>query len=415
MHSIASNSDVRVEKLLDLESTSLMMMTPSVSTVTFFEGRAQEAQKHLTSRVDDLVRLNPWLAGRIGMGPDGHTRLTWSEAADSSQVSLFSVADDAELEDSGDYEALIRRVGKYCVPNGRACLNTDTPLFRVTLIRRSESKFAVCVSLSHVIGDGYTFYSLYGMLSTAGQPRALKVERHQGFSKSLSVVLGGDDAGAGNDTFNWMMAPGMTMNIITTLLFSRHARILQQKISDAWVEKAKRAAVSENTSNCSGDKAVQFVSTNEVVTSALLNATGCDCGIMAVNFRGRVPGITSDLAGNYEGLVAYQREDFRSPGDLRRSISTEGVVRRVHGDIPFPGFVRSLTTKVGLVSTWASFYVDLLLPGGASQLRHMPIVDTSNIILADICIVFRSNQRALEVLALTRSLDQASLARTFTA
>ena len=51
--------------LLDLESTYLMQMVPGVSTITFYEGKGAEQMKYFEDRLIEIVRLNPWLEGRI--------------------------------------------------------------------------------------------------------------------------------------------------------------------------------------------------------------------------------------------------------------------------------------------------------------------------------------------------------------
>ena len=51
------------------------------------------------------------------------------------------------------------------VKNGQNCLNKNEVLFRVNLIKTGENKFAIMLSISHLLADGFTFYSIFKMLS----------------------------------------------------------------------------------------------------------------------------------------------------------------------------------------------------------------------------------------------------------
>jgi len=52
------------------------------------------------------------------------------------------------------------------VKNGWSSLNKDEKLFKVSIIldKASRNAFALIVSLSHVAGDGASFYSIFQML-----------------------------------------------------------------------------------------------------------------------------------------------------------------------------------------------------------------------------------------------------------
>jgi hypothetical protein len=148
------------------------------------------------------------------------------------------------------------------------------------------------------------------------------------------------------------------------------------------------------------------------VTSALLSLLRSDVGFMSVNFRGRLPALGASDAGNYEALVAYAAADSATPALMRRSLQLPGGgVRRVHGDRPLPGALASaLQCRTALVSTWATFFTELRLPG-ARTLRHAPLVDAGTVPMTDIAIIFRPSAGELAVLLLARSVGRAELER----
>jgi hypothetical protein len=66
-------------ELLDFESTGLMLMVPSVSTVTFYEGNVEYAQNYISDRLTQVVMLNRWLEGRLERGSNNKLYLRYSQ------------------------------------------------------------------------------------------------------------------------------------------------------------------------------------------------------------------------------------------------------------------------------------------------------------------------------------------------
>ena len=152
-------------KLMPLEQTSLILGIPSISTVTFFEGRADVAA--IKQRVRAILAANPWLSGRLVLQQDLYCCYHSTAAAqDDALGSCFTFSENAAVRSDTPYNKLIKLLGALLVKKGQACVDRDEPLFRVHLIVGEEGKeYALVVSLSHIIGDGSTFYALYGMMS----------------------------------------------------------------------------------------------------------------------------------------------------------------------------------------------------------------------------------------------------------
>ena len=50
------------------------------------------------------------------------------------------------------------------VPNGATSIKEKSPIFKCYVLKQAQSKFALIVSLSHVVGDRHTFYKMHNML-----------------------------------------------------------------------------------------------------------------------------------------------------------------------------------------------------------------------------------------------------------
>ncbi len=409
-------SDYITTELLDLESTSLMLMVPSISTLTFFQGVSENdfetTKQYLQERITDIVRLNPWLEGKITKHPQsGRVLMHHKEFNGTLKASTFQCIESDVLSDTTDYTTITKTLNSMglSVNDGNTVLaNTakgiEEPLIRITLVKlRDSHKFALFFSLSHIIADGHTFYSLYGMLShtpSATNPlRSLIIDRLHSFSKKLEVAMDG------NDTYTWAFSPGVMLNIVKTMIFHKPPIVIMQNpIDPAWIEEQKKAHICRYQEQ-KDESLPSFVSTNDILTSSHFRALQCDVGMMAMNLRNKFPELTDNHAGNYEALVAYQSDDFEYPHLIRQSIP---IFRRVHHK-PLPSFFSSLTFKVGVASSWVTFYQEISFPGSIKHLYHIPYFNLDNgSAFSDITVFFKPNKQDIALLSMTRTFDEKS-------
>ena len=243
--------------------------------------------------------------------------------------------------------------------------------------------------------------------------RALQAERIYTFEASLGPAMGP----AGNDTYSFIFAVGTTINIIVTMLFRPMPSISVHYIDDSWIEREKQAAFKTKSASAAnagggggvvggggggggGGDATGFVSTNDILTSWYFISHDCDCGLMAINGRNRIAGCDDTHAGNYEMLLGYQPVDFTSPGLIRRSLAP--LRRAVSG--PFCGFFGQIfKTRIAVLSTWATFYTDLVIPV-STQTLHLPLVEIGSFPFDTIGILFRPTMNTLGLLDISRSV-----------
>lgn len=235
--------------VIPLNSSDLRFLKFTVSTVTFFNGTIP--QSYLSERTKLIVRANPWLAGYLKRTKEGIC-LCYSSAYNENEKTLFLTATDTLLHESMDYEELCRRLGGSLVKAGRSCLGRrKEPLFLVSAIAISSSKFAVVVSISHTIADGHTFYRLQAMLSQAQSPesgvRAMAATRLADFEQRMEAFMAG-----GNDTARFLKSAGVVLKMLCALLLrARRPRAGFWLVDPAWIDAEKkkcaaRAAVSSN-------------------------------------------------------------------------------------------------------------------------------------------------------------------------
>ena len=361
----------------------MTLMLPAIATVTFYSGAPP--LDFLRSRVNEIVQKNPWLEGwleKLG----GRIHVRYGEPKRTS----FVVVHDSAIHSGMAYDEMCSRLRACEIRPGNECVGkTNAALFRVAVVVSSPNEFALYVSMSHVLGDGATFYRIYTMLGQTSESEQMIVERNEDFPANLELAMEGGDAGGA-----WMRSPGVLINLLSTMLFnwllsrlSRPASVCIHHISPAWIDKQKRKP-----------SATPFLSTNDILTSLLLRLSGCAVGLMAINLRSRVDGCTERHAGNYETVIPYQRADFASPCLIRRSLQ-ENFRRALSGGLP--GFLyTALWCPIGLVSNWTTFYRDVELDG-CGQVRHLPCVHPS-LVVWPMAIIFCPAKGAVALMAMSR-------------
>ena len=178
-----------------------------------------------------------------------------------------------------EYEKLTQKIQHLNIKNGNDCLNKDELLFRVNLIDTGKNRFAIILSVSHILADGFTYYTIYKMLSDDQPAFVLDAERQQDFENRRIKIMGG------LEDYDWLLSFWATLGIFKTLLFHKKPNVFIQDFDLDQIEIQKK---QEKKSL----KKVQFISTNDLLTSWLFTLVKCDVGMMAVNFRNRINDIT---------------------------------------------------------------------------------------------------------------------------
>jgi hypothetical protein len=151
-----------------------------------------------------------------------------------------------------------------------------------------------------------------------------------------------------------------------------------------------------------GQNGVDFVSTDDVLTSCLANCIKSNTTIMAINFQGRIEGPTDNDVGNYDACAPYFSEaDYGTPELIRKSLSRrDGLIIRASEPRtkPLTFFQHMKAASCGIINNWASFDRSPNIPGATQEL-HVPIVSNTSVtgcILTN-CIIFRPDADSLAV------------------
>ncbi len=418
---------------------------PPVTTLTLFEGAPPV--EFLRRRLAMMLDKNPWLTSRIvkKSTENGVVALAYNESFDPEasidQHLTVYAPEDASISLSMPYEAMVKALLPVQCARSKPATDKDEALFKVAVIpvkaeatdtdspmplqqAMTEAGFALVVSMNHTLGDGHTYYKLYGMLSADTDIEALDPVRVDGFEAAKTQVVGEQESAM-------FKSPGVALGIMGDYLGAKITRRRPQnvaihQIEPEWLSRQKAKAKQEHVA--------PFISSNDIISSWFFREMRADLNIMLANFRSRQPsivGLNEQHAGNYEANVPYFRGDIENPALIRQSIrNVDGTFRAHRAGTPateIPEFLTLLHNKSALITNWATFYRELVLQGKAEDREdsgesegkdregrrtlnpklHFPIMESNGIITSvwNNGIIFRPRAGELGILMITSHFD----------
>jgi hypothetical protein len=409
---------------------------PPVTTVTLYSGTAPV--RFLRHRISLILDKNPWLTSRIikKSTKNGVVAMAYDENDDAGQQvdGHFQVYEPGEvgLSLNMQYTNLVACLRPLQCARSKPATDANELLFKVAVVPIEESTdsavqapmhsnvilpgFALVVSMNHTVGDGHTYYSLYGMLDGDQEVEALDPVRAAGFEEAKTQIVGEKE----NAMFS---SAAYGLGIMGTYLLGKLTgrepqNICVHTIDSAWIAQEKDKAAREAK--------VPFVSSNDVLTSWFFREMQCDINIMVANFRSRKPailGLTDYHAGNYEANIPYFPGDFDEPALIRQSILdpvNQFRARRAGSPATkIPGFTTLLRNKTAIITNWASFYRDVALHTDPMREKtetckpslHLPIMEPDGLITSvwHNGIVFCPRAGEIGMLMITRRFDSDAL------
>lgn len=328
MSDLPTNEAIKEIDLLPNECAMDFLDFDAITTATIYTG--SPPIDTLKARVNEIATLNPWLTGRLLKKKT--SQVTVQYRTGSTPEVDFLVLDDLNfsapaynpVQHNPEFE-------HYFVKKGTACLNKNEPLFRVIVAILNTDQFVLFVSLSHAVADGSTYYRIYNMLSTQASPVAMIMERE----KACSLVL----RSIGLEEAAFFGSLGFIANAVGKIFFHGKHHMAYCRVRPEWI-LAQKAEYQQRRlggkTSCMGEEKKEnmedeeksldeedssdetalslhertrgplpplpFISTNDILTSAVFKALDSDFAVMPVNYRNRVEGLTADHCGEYNEL-----------------------------------------------------------------------------------------------------------------
>ncbi|MBB6462203.1 hypothetical protein [Flammeovirga kamogawensis] len=372
--------------LLPFETSLAIMEEPGVTSITFFEGNIKLIGKKIKDRFQEIVNANPWLSGKI-IKQNKEISLQFSNSPEIEQLYHPDI-DTVSVSDEMSYEQITQAVKSCTVQRGRHLINKLHPLTLLSILPDKENpseKFAVILSISHVIADGFTYYSILNMFSDDIKIESLNVNRKLDVSKQIPNYIG-------KDLYKFTNSISLGINSLKGLVFGKKVQCFAYYV-DTQKINAIKADLPSN---------IPFVSTNDILQSSISKAVDARLSMMAINFRNRIEGINNNDAGNYEAGLFFDKVNYYKPQNIRSALNSGVPMKTTSSSIP--SFFETLGDKFTQITNWASFASGIVIDG-TKQKIHIPIYDLS-LIPFDCAIIFKPVADKTAVMFLSKTLSK---------
>lgn len=405
--SLSNIDSQKVVEFLPHERNFTFYETP-ISTVTFFDGDSSQIEELLHKRLEAILKLNPWLTGYLvlGNGTKGNRDIClWynnERSTSRTYLKMFEPHDIPLCRDHPDMSMHLNEMGELLkersvlVRQNLEILSNPlkSPLFQVSIIpddHHPKSRFAMVVSMSHILGDAHTFYKLHDMLAS-DPPSTINPKRKVTFNENVSKIMGPEDATYLSLSFTNQASAGAALYSIKRQFFHWKGVLMSSVsklgcddgegenlngkfISKSWGEAKSDGGGKDETvltqrhmfivsNEWLKEQKDQFekgqkLSDNDVLVSWFFLTSKAEVGLMPLNFRNprfcNAVGVHDEDAGNYQIPLPFTPNDYKYPNRIRSSVERGRRSAEDQSDIEvLPPFLARI--RFAVCSNWSTFY-----------------------------------------------------------
>ncbi|KAG7343352.1 hypothetical protein IV203_021297 [Nitzschia inconspicua] len=403
------------------------LLSNAVTTITFYKGDYRAIKEPLEQRVQEILSANPWLSGWLAKKPgDNQIKLWYDPEGKDMAPSIFTVFEPGDMPLKRDTQFV--QYHDICsdyavkVPSAAKLIGRNIPVWKVSIVPDAVehfSRFALIVSQSQFLGDNYTYYKLFGMLSPESPVAAMNPIRHQDFQQEMEKYMGPDEAyyfeKSAPDLLDQMMEnyckkkrndvdSGNTQNKIETLLFTISKDWLDSQTQQAIIDEQQRQQkISSNSTIAIENNATATpLRPAEIVLSWWFKLSGADIGLYAHELRSDLDVLSENDAGTYSNPIPYTHDDFATPQLIRDSIQIgrrSGVSSETGERIPLPRITTGKTFALGL--DWNRHHPNTTFSGTEDIVEdlHIPLLTAEELCSfsskISCCILFTANSQRI--------------------
>lgn len=214
------------------------------------------------------------------------------------------------------------------VPGTSDLIGKNHPIFKVTIIPDAVdffNQFAVIVSISHMVGDGYTYYKVFRMLSAQNPVQTMNPTRHTDFPAQVEAHMGEGEAfylRKTNPTLveetlktSASLIPGKTVATEGAKGVEVDRETLLFTISRSWLDEQLKEVVQ------GGDDADSAsISNSDVILSWWYRTSSADIGLYPHDLRAELPVLNDLDAGNYNNPIPFTKDDYSTPQQIHGAV-----------------------------------------------------------------------------------------------
>jgi hypothetical protein len=355
-----------------------------------------------------MLQSNPWTAGRF-LQKDLVFSNTCTET-DVDDIITPNVLKNSAVNRNQPYPALVAAVAKnpnMSVQKGKHVQTTAGRIMKLVVVEpeTSDGTFAIIFSMSHAAADGADYYRIFNMICGTDPVEVLNPVRVVEFETREPEWIGKKDHG-------WVGGGGgLIKGMLAGACCGPKANWCCYKVDSAKIGLAKTEAVAK--AEKLGAKGVEYVSTNDILTSHFGRACAARVIMMVVNMREKTElNITKNHAGCYETCLLLDAENYIEPSFIRLSLNAGVPYTRQMPSPKLPGYCCT-SCPLGFITSWAngavagSRFNATNIAGVDTQDLHLPCMDMPD--LFDVAIVFKPTPEEYGVIYLAKRASHESL------
>ncbi|EOD22876.1 hypothetical protein EMIHUDRAFT_195294 [Emiliania huxleyi CCMP1516] len=287
-----------------------------ISSITLVANWTERSTAMLKAAVQRVVDANPFIAGALE--ERGGSLYVVARVHKTFMMEIEGPADfappAATIDAVASVQAILEQLFEpHCLGNMDAQRDSKSRLFQVILMRLPNDHVAYVVQLSHILGDGYSYYQLLKAINCAVNGEKMPSLTWKASPESVPLPSVWSEAEKDLLMKRWMSAYVENCNRWAPgSLDARKGSV--HVIEPACVADLKAELKASCTAN-----GVPFLSTNDLITAGL--AELCDPKallIMVANLRERVPEAANGVGGNFERCIHLPAEKATEPTFVRR-------------------------------------------------------------------------------------------------
>mmetsp|Transcript_15750 Transcript_15750/g.21605 ORF Transcript_15750/g.21605 Transcript_15750/m.21605 type:complete len:532 (-) Transcript_15750:212-1807(-) len=386
-------------------SVDMIRRSPALGGVSLCKGWSRISTEAFKVAVEAVVRANPILSGRVYETKEwGRTKELWIQPgtfppSEHEYVTEIQPPPDLVSPATLSGKDALSYVKERIIPhmNGVKAdmtyhqIRSKSPLFSAQIMELPDGYACYTLTMSHSVGDGYTFFELVGQIASYMNGR------------DASPIDWDDPRKATHELYpDSFSRRDIERSYGTPFLLGclKNYPTLQQRQCNYLLLSKDKIAHKRQEIRSNG---INSVSGNDIMTSALCEMNkSSDIFVMTQNMRGKetVEGVGNDgsrmlhhqTGGNLFREVPFLRTACTDPKEVRNLLGQGKYFEP--NELPLAPF---LLGRVGRITSLASVTQKILFPG-TEVVCQFPFISFIKDLPIDVAVIFRVNDEYWGVL-----------------
>ena len=383
--------------------------SPAITSFTLVSNWNKTVEDAMKNAVDKLIRINPILTGRL-IKDRNNNKLQVLSLQHSSFFNVIKGPDNVLIPDDvyGRIHIIHTQVEPLFDVLGLAIeqITTGSKLFDVTVCTLPNLHACYLIQLSHMIADGASYYMLlkqFQALLNDEEIETLPKLRWVPSPKNVLTPRFYSEKDANRELKSWR--PAFLNLALTQSQRNSWVHILDtEKMSSYKPGLVLAAARAQMT--------VKFLSANDLITAALAEVFDTELMEMMANMRGRLDGVSMDMAANGERGIFFPRKLAASNPEYVRSTPLKHFCAWKDSNHMSSYDYAFVASDFSVITNWCSL-TNFVVPKTTKLLVHTPASAFVKAMPINFCIVFKADDSGTIAICHNMKIETSNYKKRF--